>query len=127
MSLEFVRRWYESIPPAERHLPLVILDGKAYSPERVLREVEAGTELGRRLQAKLETGQFTTEAELKQLAKIRLLEILKYLPPEYGVASFSGRFLTKEDLIKMIEQEKDLGKELIESEIQRIKSYLYGR
>jgi len=121
---EFVRKWYERIPPSERHLPLVILGNKAYSPERVLREVEAGTPLGTALQKKLESGKFTTEEQLRRLAKIRLLEILKNLPPEYGFANYSGEIISKKELMKLIEKGEGLGEELIKTEIERIRRFL---
>jgi len=124
MSLDFVLKWYNRIPKPHRKLPLVIYKGKAYSPNKVLEEVKKGTQLGQELQAVLETGKFTKEETYEKLAKIRLKMLLKNLPPEVGIATFSGKVYTRDELLKMIEEGEDVGRELIELEKQIIKQEL---
>lgn len=128
MSLEFVRKWYESIPPFQRFIPLVPLDGKIYSPQRVLEEVTKGTELGQKLQMKLETRSFTTSKDLELIAQRRLEWIVSHLPSVVGIGTLTlgGKFLTKDELLKLIREKKGIGKDLIEKEVENVKKLLYG-
>jgi len=121
MSLEFVRRWYNKIPPAERHLPILYYKGQLYSPNDILREVSNGTRLGAELQAKLEklhsasSFGFDDIKGVDYVAKKRVEEVLKNLPPNFTIAvATNGQkvYLTKEELLKspliqkVIEEEK---------------------
>lgn len=124
--LEVVERWYNKIPPIHRDLPLIFYKGKYWTPKEILNEVRKGTRLGEELQRMIEARKFTDAKTLKEIAKKRLLEIIKGLPESYGVASFSGKVYTKEDLIKLVEEEKDFGKILIERELEIVKEELYA-
>jgi len=124
MSLQFVRRWIEGIPPAERDLPLVPFEGKVYTPNQVLRLVESGSPVGEEIQKRLEARKFTTKEELERIAKMRLLSIIRSLPPGMGLGTFSGKVYTKEELEKLVEEGKGIGKYLIEQEIRIIKRRL---
>lgn len=122
MSLEVVRRWIDRIPRVELDYPLVIDEKteKAYTPRKVLSEVTAGTELGRRLQAKIEARSLTAEITLKDLAKIRLKMILEGLPQRWGIGTY-GMVYRKDEILKVIENEEGFGKKIIEEEIERMK------
>lgn len=120
---EFIVKWYNRIPKIHRDLPLVELDGKVYSPRRVYEEVMKGTELGERLQEKLESGSFTTDEFFTKLAKIRLIMVLKKLPKDIGIATFNGVY-SRDELIKLIEEGKGIGKDLIDTEVNIIKEEL---
>jgi len=124
MSLNFVLKWYKRIPPIHRDLELVPYKGRFWTPNEVLAEVKKGTEDGRRLQSLLEAGKFTDETTLKELAKRRLLKILKDLPRGIGIGTFSGRVYSKEDLIKLVKEERDVGRILIEQELKMIREEL---
>lgn len=122
--LEFVRRWFERLPPHERDLPLIIHNGVAYSPRAVLLEVERDTPLGRILQAKIEAGSLgTTPEEVENLAKIRLLEVLRRLPPDapvVGTLGYPPRAYTARELIELIVRGEGIGRKLIETEKRRM-------
>jgi len=126
MSLEFVRRKIEKIPPYRRNLPLIVYEGKAYSPNFVLNEVMRGTELGEKLQRAWETASFNSTATLKELAKARLKWIVENLPPDVGLATFSGKAYSKEDLLRLIEKESEDIKPLLDVQLEEIREDLYG-
>ncbi|WP_297552186.1 hypothetical protein, partial [Thermococcus sp.] len=75
MSLELMRRWVASLPPAERSLPLLHVGEAFYTPLQALREVEKGTTIGEKLQQLVEQGRFGTD--LNALAKARLQLLLE--------------------------------------------------
>jgi len=121
MSREIVREWYGRLPPAERNVKLVYdeITDKYYTPRQVLEEVERGTNLGRRLQEKIEAGRLTSEDVLRRLAKIRLRETIGKLPPQWGVATV-GKVYSKEELMRMIEEDVGVGKRMIEMEMEEM-------
>jgi len=45
MTLQFIENWFNNLPPKERDLPLVTLNGNAYTPRMVLNQVRDGTKL----------------------------------------------------------------------------------
>jgi len=128
MSLAFVKKWYDNIPPIQRLIPLVPLNGKIYSPARVLEEVKKGTKLGEELQTKLETGQFTTQSDLELIAEKRLEWMITHLPDVIGFNTLTvdGKPITKEELLQMIREKKGLGARMIQQEVQEIKRMLEG-
>jgi len=119
--LSVIRRWFGRLPPGERDMPLVVLDGRFFSPRDVLREVEAGTQLGARLRAKVDAGTLgTTEAELEQLPVERLRNVLSRYPPwkPVVVPISEGRAYTAADLLREVEARTPLGMRLIRAEIR---------
>lgn len=128
MTLEVVRRWFEKLPELERDLPLVILDGVAWTPRAILAEVSRGTPTGERLQALVEAGRLgTSYAEEMALVKYRLREILSRYPPGkpiIAVLSIPTRAMTPEDLLREVEQETQLGKRLIRAELEHMRYLL---
>jgi len=122
---EIVIRWFERIPPVERDEPLIIdeVTGRAYSPREVLREVLRGTSLGERLQRKIERG-FLGNLMTRELAKKRVLRMLRGLPPEVQLATFSGKTYSREELIYLVQREIGVGRMLIETEMERMRELL---
>ena len=107
------------MPPAERDLPLLVVDNVAYSPNDALAEVRAGTPLGRKLQTMIETGRWGTPDEvLEALAAERLKKLYRERPVVR--ITIQGKKTSKE-LIEEIEKRTKLGRELIESEIEYMK------
>ena len=45
------RKWVESLPPFERDSPYLSFQGRFWTPNEVLKEMEAGTPTGKLLQA----------------------------------------------------------------------------
>jgi len=119
VSVDAVSRWVSRLPPAERDLPLLVVDNVAYSPNDALAEVRAGTPLGRRLQTMIETGRWGTPEEvLEALAAERLKKLYRERPV---VRITIGGKWTSEELIREIEKRTPLGEELIRSEIEYMK------
>lgn len=126
MTLHVVRAWYNRLPPAERDLPILILDGLAYTPNTVLAEVMRGSIVGERLQRLIEEGRLSNSGlEEEQLAKIRLKELLRRYPERPLVAVLrEGRIFTPSQLIEEIERGTPVGRMLVISEIEYMKFLL---
>lgn len=122
MTYERVYKWFTRLPEGERDLPLIILNGIAYTPRMALNEVYRGSAIGQRIQALIESGRLgTNRSELEWLAKERLKIILRKFPAESPIiATLGGRVYTPEDLIKEVEAGTAVGRRLIESEINRM-------
>ena len=126
MTLARVRAWFNRLPAVDRDLPLVILNGIAYTPRMVLAEVERGTPLGSRLQSIVEAGYLaSTLEEEERLAKLRLLQILSRHPPDKPIVVAIGapqsRVYTARQLMEEISRQTPVGKQWIESEIKRMR------
>jgi len=131
LTLEFVSRWFNRLPEYERDLPLLLVNGVAYTPRVALQEVMRGTALGARLQALIETGRFGTPLQDEvALAKIRLKTLLTRYPPDkpivatIGTPQLPGKTYTPRELIEEIERETAVGKQWIQGEIARMKSLM---
>jgi len=110
VSLELMRRWVASLPPAERSLPLLHVGEAFYTPLQALREVEKGTTIGEKLQQLVEQGRFGTD--LNALAKARL-QLLLERAKGYEIASLSGISIPTDKLAKLVAQ-GDLSNPLIQ-------------
>jgi len=118
--LSVVKKWYNGIPPAERNLPTLIVDDKAYTPNEVMNEVRRGTQLGKKMQQTV-VGGMTSLQKLERLAKTRVLAWLKKLPSEFGAVNVQGETYSRDELIAAVKQQENIGKTLVEEEIQKIK------
>lgn len=117
MSLELMRRWVNSLPPAERNLPLLHYGNAFYTPLQALREVERGTAIGEKLQRLVEQGRFGTD--LNALAKARL-QLLLERAKGYEIATLSGVSIPAEELAKLVargELSHPLVQELAEADL----------
>ena len=122
MTLARVQTWYNRIPAAERNLPLLIVDGRAYTPSQALAEVRMGTPVGRRLQELIESGRYgTTPEEEAILAKERLKQIFRRLPPGRPIVATLGRTFTPEQMMAEIEAETPLGREYLRAEMEKMR------
>jgi hypothetical protein len=54
MSRELIKKIFSKLPPAEKKMPAVIIDGKTYTWEQVMEEVTKGGELADKIQKKIE-------------------------------------------------------------------------
>jgi len=97
MSKEFIESWYRRIPELERDLPIILIEGRVYTPREVYNEVMRGTRLGELMQGKLErlaspnTMTYEDIAELRQVAFERAKKIANKLPRDFSIVSISGR------------------------------------
>lgn len=127
MSKELVSRWFNKLGVAERNLPLLILDGIAYTPQSAYNEVMRGSSVGDRLQNLIEQGRYgTTFEEEQELMKQRLTMDLESKPPDkvlFVALSPSGipvRSFTAPQLLQEIRNNTTLGQQWIKNE----KSYM---
>lgn len=123
MSLSVIRSWVNRLPKAERDMPLIVVDSTAYTPNEVLEEVRKGTELGERLQTKVETRELGTPEDLQtELAKERIKKILEERPVDVIRLTVPGEDpeKTAERLKEDIDTETDFARKLIDQE----KSYI---
>jgi len=128
MTKQAVTNWYNKIPDAEKDLPLLIVEGNAYTPRMALSEVTRGTPLGNKLQNLIETKKFGTTYEQEELlAKIRRKQILESLPPDKPIyATLSGKVFTPRQLLREIEANTPIGQQWIQEEIRRMKAIMQG-
>jgi len=119
MTVTVVRRWFEKLPDYEKDIPLLILDGKAYTPRATLAEVERGTELGKRLQDLVEKKTFGTLASDEEtLAKLRSKAIIGTMPdkPLFATLLIPPRTFTPQELANEVQRETVLGRQWIDAE-----------
>ena len=122
MSKELVIQWYSRISQSERNLPLLLVDGYAYTPQMAYDEVVRGTALGARLQALIEMGKFgTTALDEQAIAKVRLRQILQSKPDKPLFATLSGKVFTPSQLLQEIESETQIGSQWVNQEISHMK------
>jgi len=100
MSLELMRKWVASLPPAERNLPLLHVGNVFYTPVQALHEVEKGTAIGEKLQQLVEEGRFGTD--VTALAKARLEMLLQGANVKIG--TLSGRVYDTKQLEEMLKK-----------------------
>lgn len=73
MTKELVTRWFNKISNEEKNMPLLVLNGLAYTPRQTFDEVMRGSEIGEKLQNLIEQGRFGTAlSDEKALIKERL-------------------------------------------------------
>jgi len=99
MSKEFIEDWYRRIPELERDLPIILIEGRVYTPREVYNEVMRGTRLGELMQSKLERlsspNSLTYEdlAELRQVALERAKKVVEKLPRDFSIIAISGKIV----------------------------------
>lgn len=130
MTLQAVERWFNALPAAERSVPLVMLDGVAYSPVMVLDEVRRGTPNGQRLQRMVEGGSLGTLYEdvwrlAKERLKIRLSAVEE--KPLFALMQIPVRTLTPSQLMEEVERETQLGQRFIRAELEHMSQLLRVR
>lgn len=104
-----IRRWVEALPPQELNQPVLSVDGKWFTPAEILAEVNAGTELGKRIAA-MSLG--TDEEMLVQRLKNRLS---RYPQDKPLLITLNGGFTPKQILAE-VEAGTVKGKQFLETE-----------
>jgi len=122
MSKELVNQWYNKISNVERNLPLLLVDGYAYTPQMAYDEVNNGSALGAKLQALIESGRFgTSSLEEVAIAKVRVRQILQSKPQDKILfATMSNKTFTPAQLLAEIESGTQIGEQWVQSEISRM-------
>lgn len=127
MTKDLVTKWFNKLANAEKNLPLLILDGLAYTPQQTFNEVMRGSPLGDRLQNLIEQGKFgTTFEEEQELLKQRLIMSMGTKPQDkilFVALSSSGipvQAFTPAQLANEIRNGTKIGRQWINNE----KSYM---
>jgi hypothetical protein len=119
VTLQVVRRWFSRLPPYELDMPIVVVDGLAYTPRAILEEVQRGTALGERLQRMVEAGVASLHQEdLDELAKLRL-RLLLSRPTHLRVVAYTypvPREMTMQELLAEVEAGTPIGRRFIEAQ-----------
>ncbi len=125
MTKELVTRWYNQLSQAERNLPLLIYQGNVYTPQATYDEVIRGSPLGDELQKLIEMQSFGTSAEDEQtVAKLRLTQIMRTKPDKPYIAALTDigpKVFTPSQLLQEIQNETNIGKQWINTEIVTMK------
>lgn len=118
MSKEFILKWYEKIPRAERNMPFIVHKGKVYTPTDIYNLALQG-KLDEELQKKIEKGEFTSIEEKFKIGLERLRKILKNLEKTNIKIAVGTKIYTPKELLKEIEKGTKLGRQLLEAEIEK--------
>lgn len=115
MTVTKLERWVSMLPSQERTQPVLTVDGLMLTPEDMLREARAGTELGRKAQALWESGALGTEEEM--LIK-RIEKRLARYPPDKPLFVILGvpSKLTPNDIMTNIREKTETGKKWLQAE-----------
>lgn len=128
MTLTLVQRWFDKLPQYEVDLPLLMVNGVAYTPRTALSEVQRNTALGQKLQAMIERRSVGTLAsEEDTLARLRLQELLRRAPerPLFATLVLPPRTYTPGDLLREVQQGTPVGLQWISAEKMQMR-YLVG-
>ncbi len=123
MSRQAVEEWYSKIPTRQRASPLIILNGSAYSPNEVLTEVRANSELGQALQTVIEQRQFTPVLDKYALACTRLMTRLGSLPADTKLMEQQKSY-SPSQLMQEIQNGTPVGRRVIEAEVKQVEETL---
>lgn len=129
MSKELVNRWYSKLSLVERNLPLLLVDGYAYTPQMAYDEVNRGSVLGAKMQSLIEMGKFGTSIlEEQAIAKVRLQTILQSKPQDKVLfATMSNKTFTPAQLMDEINSGTQIGEQWIAGELQRMRNLVQVR
>lgn len=123
MSKELVSRWFDRLAEAEKDLPLLLVDGLAYTPRAAYNEVMRGSPVGDKIQLLIETGRFGTSAEDEQaIAKTRLQQWLQSQPDKPMFATLSNKTFTPQQLLEEIQSGSSIGQQWTNNEVSHMRS-----
>jgi len=122
MTKQVVSNWFSKLGQSEKNLPLLIYQGIVYTPQAVYDEVMRGSPLGDALQSLIEKQSFGTSAEDEQtVAKLRLTQIMRTKPDKPLFATLSGKVFTPSELLGEIENNTDIGRQWVGTEISHMR------
>jgi len=129
MNEEEVLNWIKKLPKSELDIPLVVIDDRAYTPNEILEMVRRKVGLGRRLLT-LDVSalkRVPAEAQLHELAKIRLKKKLEKMPKKFVLARYvlgKKEKYSADELIEEIQRESPVGREFIDTEKKIVRDLL---
>lgn len=115
MTVAKLERWISLLPSQERAQPVITVDNIMLTPEDMLREARAETELGRKAQYLWEAGALGTEEELLIERVRRRLERYPSDKPLFFVLGAPSA-LTPRDILANIEQRTLSGQKFLQNE-----------
>jgi len=122
MTKQVVSNWFSKLGQSEKNLPLLIYQGNVYTPQVAYDEVMRSSPLGDVLQGLIEKQSFGTSAEDEQtVAKLRLTQIMRTKPDKPLFATLSGKVFTPSELLQEIENDTDVGRQWVGTEISHMK------
>jgi len=122
LSKDLVSRWFNQLGQSEKSLPLLIYQGNVYTPQAAYDEVMRNSPLGDALQSLIEKQSFGTSAEDEQtVAKLRLTQIMRTKPDKPLFATLSGKVFTPSELLQEIENNTDIGRQWVGTEISHMR------
>jgi len=122
MTKDLVSKWFNKLGTGERNLPLLIYQGNVYTPQVAYDEVMRSSPLGDTLQSLIEKQSFGTSAEDEQtVAKLRLTQIMRTKPDKPLFATLSNKIFTPSELLQEIENDTDIGRQWVGTEISHMK------
>jgi len=129
MNEEEVLNWIKKLPKSELDIPLIIIDDRAYTPNEILEMVRRKVGLGRRLLTLDMSAlkRVPAEAQLHELAKIRLKKKLEKMPKKFVLARYvlgKKEKYTADELIEEIQRESAIGREFIDTEKKIVRDLL---
>lgn len=128
MTRELVSAWINRLPEGEKDLPLLLVEGYAYTPRMTYDEVIRNSPLGQKLQALIETRRFgTTLSDEQTIAKMRLTEIMRTKPDKPLFATLSGKVFTPSELLAEIQAGTYVGVQWVNNEISHMRSLMQVR
>ena len=129
MTLQVIRNWVSKLPPYELDMPIIMLNGVAYTPRQILEEVERGTQLGAVLQRMVEMGYASlSQRDEEELAKMRLRQLLSRSTALFARLSVTGaEVYTPQQILEEIERGTPIGRQWIEAEKSIIRRLLMLR
>ena len=124
MTVQRLERWIQVLPPVDRVIPFIEVDGTWLSPNDMLREARAGSEIGRKAQRLWESGLTGTDEKLLEERIRKRLETYPSDKPLFIVLGKPAR-RTPEDILRDVREKTKVGKGWIETERAYLK-YLGG-
>lgn len=122
MTVARLEHWIQLLPAQERIKPCLIVDGKQLTPMEMLREAQAGSELGRKAQALWEGGALGTAREL---LVDRVKQMLSRYPQDKPIFHVLGapNLLTPKDILANIEAGTKTGEKWLDNERRVLEYY----
>jgi hypothetical protein len=122
MTKQVVSNWFGKLGESERNLPLLIYQGGVYSPRMAYDEVMRSSPLGDALQSLIEQRSFgTTSTDEQTVAKLRLTEIMRTKPDKPLFATLSNKVFTPSQLLEEIQNDTDIGRQWVGTEISHMR------
>lgn len=134
MSKDLVTKWFNKIPTSEQNMPLLVLNGLAYTPRQTLDEVTRGTPVGDQLQSLIEQGRFGTAVVDEQALIVQRLTMSLQAKPQdkplfvaLPTSGVAPKVYTPAQLLQEINSNTTIGKQWINNEANYMRRLVQAR